>query len=242
MKSPCERKTRNDALLALRAHSRNGKRRMNLYLVRHGETDWNREGRAQGRADISLNDQGRAQSQALSAHLASTPITSIFSSTAKRARQTAEVIAAPHGLEATGHDDLLELDFGGLDGAPLREMRSLYPDFFEHWTRDPETAVFPDGGETLRALQDRAWALVESITRSHEPDANIILVSHAFAIYSMMCRALGMPLANYGRLRLGPGSVSLLVSRTANVIGSADEVQWALTSLNVMPPPVADGA
>ena len=136
---------------------------------------------------------------------------------------------------------MLELDFGGLDGAPLREMRSLYPDFFEHWTRDPETAVFPDGGETLRALQDRAWALVESITRSHAPDANVILVSHAFAIYSMMCRALGMPLANYGRLRLGPGSVSLLVSRTANVIGPADEVQWALTSLNVLPPLVADG-
>ena len=53
---------------------------MNLYLVRHGETDWNREGRAQGRADISLNDQGLAQSQALSAHFASMPITSIFSS------------------------------------------------------------------------------------------------------------------------------------------------------------------
>ena len=213
---------------------------MNLYLVRHGETDWNREGRAQGRADISLNDQGLAQSQALSAHFASMPIAAVLSSTAKRARQTAEAISAAHGLETTGHDALLELDFGGLDGALLREMRSLYPDFFEHWTRDPETAVFPDGGETLRALQDRAWALVESVTRSHAPEANVILVSHAFAIYSMMCKALGMPLSNYGRLRLGPGSVSLLVSRSATITGPGDQTQWALTSLNVMPPPVAE--
>ena len=213
---------------------------MNLYLVRHGETDWNREGRAQGRADISLNDQGVAQSQALSAHFASMPIAAVLSSTAKRARQTAEAISAAHDLETTGHDALLELDFGGLDGALLREMRSLYPDFFEHWTRDPETAVFPDGGETLRALQDRAWALVESVTRSHAPEANVILVSHAFAIYSMMCKALGMPLSNYGRLRLGPGSVSLLVSRSVNITGLGDQTQWALTSLNVMPPPVAE--
>ena len=63
----------------------------------------------------------------------------------------------------------------------------------------------------------------------------MIVVSHAFALYSVMCRALGMPLSNYGRLRITPGSFSLLVSRTPNVIGPADELQWALTSLNVAP-------
>ena len=71
---------------------------------------------------------------------------------------TAETIASSHGLTVTAKDDLRELDFGGLDGTPLREMRELFPDFFEHWTRDPATAQFPDGGETLQQLQDRAWA------------------------------------------------------------------------------------
>ena len=208
---------------------------MNLYLVRHGETEWNREGRAQGRADIPLNDAGIAQSRALAEHFGSLDVTAVMSSSSRRAELTAETIAAAHGLSVTAEDDLRELDFGGLDGAPLREMRELFPDFFEHWTRDPATAQFPDGGETLQQLQDRAWAVVESIARSHGPQDNVIVVSHAFALYSVMCRALGMPLSNYGRLRITPGSFSLLVSRTPNVIGPADELQWALTSLNVAP-------
>ena len=210
---------------------------MNLYLVRHGETEWNREGRAQGRADIPLNEAGVAQSQALADAFASMDVAAVMSSSSRRAVNTAEAIASPHGLSVTADDDLRELDFGGLDGAPLRDMREMFPDFFEHWTRDPATAQFPDGGETLQALQERTWAAVEAVARSHEAQANVIIVSHAFALYSIMCRALGMPLSNYGRLRITPGSYSLLVSRAPNVIGPADELQWALTSLNVTPAP-----
>lgn len=208
---------------------------MNLYLVRHGETEWNREGRAQGRADVPLNDAGIAQSQALASTFGSMDIAAVMSSSSRRAVRTAEAIATPHGLDVISEDDLLELNFGGLDGAPLRDMREMFPDFFEHWTRDPATAQFPDGGETLLQLQDRTWAVVESVARSHEAQDNVIIVSHAFALYSIMCRALGMPLSNYGRLRITPGTYSLLVSRAPNVIGPADELQWALTSLNVSP-------
>ena len=210
---------------------------MNLYLVRHGETEWNREGRAQGRADIPLNEAGVAQSQALAAEFTSMRIANVMSSSSRRAVLTAEAIAAPHSLDVQPNDGLLELDFGALDGAPLRDMREMFPDFFEHWTRDPATAQFPDGGETLQQLQDRTWAVVDSVAREHEAQDNVIIVSHAFASYSIMCRALGMPLSNYGRLRITPGSYSLLVSRAPNVIGPADELQWALTSLNVTPAP-----
>ncbi len=213
---------------------------MNLYLVRHGETEWNREGRAQGRADVPLNEAGIAQSQALANTFASLNVAAVMSSSSRRAVRTAEAIAAPHSLTVTPKDDLLELNFGGLDGAPLRDMREMFPDFFEHWTRDPATAQFPDGGETLQQLQDRTWAAVEAVARSHDTQDNVIIVSHAFALYSIMCRALGMPLSNYGRLRITPGTYSLLVSRAPNVIGPADELQWALTSLNVTPVPSAD--
>ena len=210
---------------------------MNLYLVRHGETEWNREGRAQGRADVPLNDAGIAQSQALASIFASMNVAAVMSSSSRRAVRTAQAIAAPHSLDVIPEDDLLELNFGGLDGAPLRDMREMFPDFFEHWTRDPATAQFPDGGETLQQLQDRTWGVVESVARSHDAQDNVIIVSHAFALYSIMCRALGMPLSNYGRLRITPGTYSLLVSRAPNVIGPADELQWALTSLNVTPAP-----
>ena len=116
---------------------------MNLYLVRHGETEWNREGRAQGRADVPLNEAGIAQSQALAANFASLNVAAVMSSSSRRAVRTAEAIAVPHGLEVTPKDDLLELNFGGLDGAPLRDMREMFPDFFEHWTRDPRHRAVP---------------------------------------------------------------------------------------------------
>ena len=212
---------------------------MNLYLVRHGETEWNRDGRAQGRADVPLNEAGVAQSEALADMFGEMSVAAVMSSSSRRAVNTAEAIAAPHGLSVTADDGLLELNFGALDGAPLRDMREMFPDFFEHWTRDPATAQFPDGGETLQQLQERTWGVVESVARSHEAQDNVIIVSHAFALYSIMCRALGMPLSNYGRLRITPGSYSLLVSRAPNVIGPADELQWALTSLNVTPTPPA---
>ncbi len=210
---------------------------MNLYLVRHGETEWNRGGRAQGRADVPLNEVGITQSQALAGAFGSMNVTAVMSSTLSRAVRTAEAIAAPHGLSVSTENDLLELDFGGLDGAPLRDMREMFPDFFEHWTSDPATAQFPDGGETLQQLQDRTWGVVDAVARAHDAQDNVIIVSHAFALYSIMCRALGMPLSNYGRLRITPGTYSLLVSRAPNVIGPSDNLQWALTSLNVAPPP-----
>ncbi len=214
---------------------------MNLYLVRHGETEWNHEGRAQGRADVPLNEAGVEQSRALADYFRLVDVTTVMSSSSQRALRTAETIAAEHSIAVTAEDDLRELDFGGLDGAPLREMRELFPAFFEHWTRDPATAEFPDGGETLEALQERTWLVIESAARSHGPADNVIVVSHAFALYSVMCRALGMPLSNYGRLRITPGSLSLLVSRTANVVGPADDIQWVLTSLNVAPTPLTGG-
>ena len=130
---------------------------MNLYLVRHGETEWNRDGRAQGRADVPLNEAGVAQSEALADMFGEMSVAAVMSSSSRRAVNTAEAIAAPHGLSVTADDGLLELNFGALDGAPLRDMREMFPDFFEHWTRDPATAQFPDGGETLQQLQDRTW-------------------------------------------------------------------------------------
>lgn len=212
---------------------------MNLYLVRHGETDWNREGRAQGRADLSLNDTGMTQCKALCAYFEEVPLTAIYTSGAARARQTAEEIAAPHNLATQPKDDLLELDFGAMDGVRLREMRERFPDFFLGWTTDPASARFPGDGETLTDLQERTWNVIQGIAQSHTAEDSVVIVSHAFAIYSILCRALGMPLANYGRLRLSPGTVSLLVRRETPGPDPI-ETTWALAALNHTPPALND--
>lgn len=203
---------------------------MNLYLVRHGQTDWNREGRVQGRADLPLNALGVAQSAALARHLTPVPLAAVYTSPAQRARQTAEAIAQAHGLEARPREGLLEMEMGALDGVSLREMRDRFPDFFVLWSADPGTARFP-GGETMTELQERTWATALEIIRAHGPTESVVLVSHAFALYSILCRVLGMPLANYGRLRQEPGAVSLVVVRTQPNTDPAAGF-WTLTLLN----------
>lgn len=212
---------------------------MNLYLVRHGETDWNREGRAQGRADLALNDQGLAQCKALCSYFEDAPLTAIYSSVATRARQTAEEIAVLHSLSVQAEEGLLELDFGALDGVRLREMRERFPEFFQNWTTAPESAQFPDGGETLAELQARTWGTIQAIAQRHDSSDSVVVVSHAFAIYSILCQALGMPLANYGRLRLSPGTVSLLT--LSDTLGpNPIDARWTLAMLNHAPLPSVD--
>lgn len=202
---------------------------MNLYLVRHGQTDWNRDGRVQGRADQPVNALGGAQSRAVGSYLSGRPLAAVYCSPALRARQTAEPIAAHHELEVQPSAGLLELDMGALDGASLREMRDRFPDFFRLWSADAATARFP-GGETLAELQARAWAAITTITKEHGPGDTLVVVSHAFALYSILCMSLGMPLNHYGRLRQDPGAVSLLVSRRGPVDGEG--LNWTLAFLN----------
>ncbi|MBI4236624.1 MAG: histidine phosphatase family protein [Chloroflexi bacterium] len=206
---------------------------MNLYLVRHGETDWNREGRVQGRADTPLNALGKAQAEALAAYLSrrlGQDLAAVYSSPALRARQTAEAIAAPLGLKLRLEEGLLELAMGEMDGVSLREMRDRFPDFFRLWTTDTASARFP-GGETLSELQDRVWTAIQRIAKAHGSAETVVVVSHAFALYAILCKALGLSLNNYGRLHQDPGGVSLLVSRRGRRTDDL-EVEWTLTLLN----------
>ncbi len=185
---------------------------MPLYLIRHGETDWNREGRAQGRQDVPLNGMGAAQASALADRFRGESVAAIYSSPSRRALATADAIAGPHSIKVETREDLLEMDLGELDGVKLGEMRDRFPDFFAHWMSDAGTARFPDG-ETLEETQARTWGTVMRLVQDHAPEEPILLVSHAFATYSILCRALGMPLSNYGRLRQDPAAVSALAWR-----------------------------
>ena len=203
---------------------------MDVYLVRHGETAWNREGRAQGRGDIPLNETGWSQAAALGRHFQDVDLAAIYSSPAKRASETAQAIAAPHELTPELRDGLLELDLGELDGTRLREMRDRFPDFFQNWTTNAGTARFPSG-ETLEELQERAWGVISSIINAHETQQSIVVVSHAFATYAILCRAMGLPLANYSRLRQDPARISCLVWQGAPG-GPPDGGRWTLTGLN----------
>jgi broad specificity phosphatase PhoE len=189
---------------------------MRLVLVRHGETDHNRGRLTLGRADVPLNDLGRRQAQALAAAFARPP-DAIVASPLARTADTAAAIAAACGLAVRPAPALIEMDVGEMEHLTPEELRDRYPDFLRQWlSGDPSDARMP-GGETLREVQDRAWAAVEGLAAEFQENT-IVAVTHNFVILTLACRALGMPLANFRRLQVGLAARSVLevgAARTA---------------------------
>ena len=125
-----------------------------ILLARHGETDWNREGRWQGQSDRSLDDAGREQARRLGVHLARVGIDLLYSSDLARARETAAAVEAATGLEAVIDPELREVDVGELVGRSQAEAKSRDPAWHRQW-RDGAISGYP-GGETYLELHRRS--------------------------------------------------------------------------------------
>ena len=133
-----------------------------LYLVRHGETDWNATGRLQGSTDVPLNERGRAQALALAAQLSHHGVERVFTSDLSRARETGSIIAAHlHLAEPAVEADLRERRFGVFEGLTRDEIAHRYPVEWRAWH---DKTVMPEGGEArdasvarLAAALDRVW-------------------------------------------------------------------------------------
>ncbi len=173
---------------------------MRLILVRHGETESNRERLALGREDVPLNERGRRQAAAVAASLAGVPVAAVYSSPLCRAVETARPLAEARGLEVQVDDDLIEMAVGELEGLSPQEMRDRYGDFLREWFSTEAGSLRMPGGESLQDVQDRAWAAVERLAERH-PEETVIVVSHNFTIHAVLCRALGIPVASFRRLQ-----------------------------------------
>ena len=151
-----------------------------ILLIRHGQTDWNIEGRWQGHLDIPLNASGLEQAQALAAHLKDQPITAIYSSDLLRARQTAAPIAKALGLTVQADARLRELNLGSFQGMTNAEISSQYPEQAARMREDYLGFPFPKG-ESRRTMQQRALAAFREIA-AKEPGQEIAIVSHGGTI------------------------------------------------------------
>ena len=183
-------------------------RRLLLYLLRHGETDWNVEQRIQGVSDTTLNDVGVAQAEALACALRGRPISRVYSSPLNRARRTAEIIAHAVGVPLLDEAGIAELDQGELEGMTFRQLPRTHPDFMALWQTRPAEARMP-GGENLAELQERAWAAVERFLAAHENEV-IAAVSHNLTIITILCRILGLGLNGFRRLRQHNASLNIV--------------------------------
>ena len=134
---------------------------MLFYLVRHGQTDWNRAGKIQGTTDIPLNETGRQQAEQLAAVLkersgypAGTRIDAVYTSPLARAFQTAEILAKEGKLPLRRLTGLRERDFGCWEGKSWQQVEAEYPDEFHLWREQPMVGI-PSGGESRKS--DRFW-------------------------------------------------------------------------------------
>ena len=163
-----------------------------LILIRHGQTDWNAEGRWQGQADPPLNQHGREQAQRVAQELASQKLTVLYSSDLNRALETARIIGTELGLEVIPDVRLREIRLGLWQGMLSTDIQSQYPEEFREWYVSPP-AVRPPGGEDLTTLAKRVLEVTNEIIRRH-PSQVVGIIAHEFPIAVVRCRATGIGL------------------------------------------------
>lgn len=181
---------------------------MRVTLIRHGETEHNRGRLALGRADVALNERGRAQAAALADSFARPPA-AIYASPLLRAMRTASAIAAVTGIAVTVEPDLIEMDIGEMEHLSGVELRERYPAFLAEWLSARCGRARMPGGETLEEVQARAWGAVQRMRERHGDD-EVVAVSHNFVILAVVCAALNLPLAEFRRIRQGLASKTTL--------------------------------
>ena len=158
---------------------------MRLLLVRHGETDWNLGNRFQGHADPPLNETGRAQARELAAALADRSFDAVYSSPLRRAFETAEIIAAPHGLQPVPDPGLREVDVGEWQGITREEVERRFPEQYRRWLGFGQGW---DEGETYDEMGRRVVATLLEIARKHGGET-VLCVTHGGPIRAALASA-----------------------------------------------------
>ncbi|TYP56798.1 alpha-ribazole phosphatase [Thermosediminibacter litoriperuensis] len=178
-----------------------------IFLVRHGETLWNRNFLYQGQKDIPLNEKGRQQAERLAKVLKRETFDAVYSSDLERALETAEIIAAPRGLRVISTKDLRELSFGEWEGHSYQELEEKYPDEFHRWRCDPGENR-PPGGESLKDLMERVSSFVKLAAKNH-PEGNILIVTHAGPIRAILTAVLDLDFRYFWKFKVSNGSITV---------------------------------
>jgi broad specificity phosphatase PhoE len=184
---------------------------MNILLVRHGETAWNREGRYQGRTDVPLSPEGEEQVQALALRLAELPIAIAVASPLSRARRTAEAILEGRAIALVLDPDLVEISHGAWEGKLVSDLEAVNKEMLGTWRSTPDRHVpAGPGAETLGEVEARAWpALARAIARL-EPDETALVAAHDAVNRTIICRVLGLPLTRVWTFRQAPATLNVL--------------------------------
>ncbi len=177
-----------------------------LFLIRHGQTDWADKKLAGWMPDVHLNEAGQKQTAALVERLLPISFDAIYSSPLERTIETAMPLAQARGLEIVQMRELGEVDYGEWQGESLKQLVKK-----KEWAVvrvAPSAMRFPSG-ESLREVQSRAVGIIERIAAAH-PEGTVAVFSHGDVIKAVVAHFIGTPLDMFQRLTIAPASVTVL--------------------------------
>ena len=159
-----------------------------IFLIRHGETEWNKAGILQGNSNIQLLPEGIEQAKLLAEHAPFHAVDAIYSSDLSRALATAKILAEKFNLPVFEERGLRETNFGDWEGRYINELVKEFPDDFGNFFIKPDK-IKPPNGETFLESQARVMNALDEIIAEHE-NQNIAVVCHGAAIRLIICAAL----------------------------------------------------
>ncbi|MEW6388115.1 MAG: histidine phosphatase family protein [Thermodesulfobacteriota bacterium] len=169
-----------------------------IILVRHGQTPWNKDKIFRGTVDIPHDDTGREEARLAGEWLKGETIHAAYCSPLSRARDTAEAIARHHGLAVQDLPGLIDLNYGDWQGLPLAEVKVKYADLYRQWEAAPHTVRFPNG-ETLDEVRQRALAAVAQVVERH-PDQVVLLAAHRVVNKVLIAAFIGLDNSHFWRI------------------------------------------
>lgn len=217
-----------------------------LILVRHGETEWNRELRFQGQVDVPLNATGHTQAQRVAQRLMDDEVHQIISSDLARARQTAEPLAqllARRGLpDPVTHAGLREQSFGVVDGMRVDDIKREHPAAWNQWIDFHADYAF-DGGESTRGFHTRVMAALRDLVRDHA-GKTLVVVTHGGVLDMVWRSARALALDGPRQSHIPNGGVNRVLVHADAEPHRLDILEWAdIAHLDGLPPqPVYDQA
>ncbi len=181
-----------------------------LILVRHGETNWNKEGRFQGQIDIPLNENGKEQAMAASNFLRKVSFNKAFSSSMSRPFETAKIILNNHpNLRIECLRGLVEIGHGQWEGKLETEIRETWGKLLDKWKTSPETVQMPNG-ENIQEVWTRATNCWEQISETLSQNETALVVAHDAVNKTILCHLLGLTPKNIWMIKQGNGGITVV--------------------------------
>ncbi len=160
-----------------------------IYLLRHGQTAWNKDQRFRGRKDVPLSEHGLKEAEAVADVLENEEIDYIYASPLSRSVQTLGPLATRLGKKVELMESVIDMNFGDWEGVSVIDAEKQYPEMFETWKRHPEKVTFP-GGESLAQVQERAMLGILGLAKKF-PDKKIAICSHRVITKLVLLGLLG---------------------------------------------------